>query len=223
MRYVYPCTITPDEYDLGAFTAQFPDVPGATTGTWGLAETLVLAEDALLTMLGSYYLHGEPLPVPSPIKEGQYPVPLDPIAAAKVAIHHAMQEQGITRGELGRRLDLDDAALYRLLDPDRRSHFGPVERALRALGRALVVEDVEAPEAAELEVPASAANHRMSEETYAPWDIVEVLTDEETIIEYLRAALEESDPEFFVRAVGDAARAMGMTSIAQQTQMGLLK
>ena len=60
----------------------------------------------------------------------------------------------------------------------------------------------------------------MSEETYAPWDIVEVLTDEETIIEYLRAALEESDPEFFVRAVGDAARAMGMTSIAQQTQMG---
>ena len=157
MRYVYPCTITPDEEAPGAFTAQFPDVRGAITGTWGLAETLVLAEDALVAALGAHFDVGEPLPVPSPIEEGQYPVPLDPIAAAKVAIHHAMQEQGITRDELGRRLDLDDAALYRLLDPDRRSHFGPVERALRALGRALVVEDVDAPEAAKAESPAPAA------------------------------------------------------------------
>ncbi len=60
----------------------------------------------------------------------------------------------------------------------------------------------------------------MSRETYAPWDVAEVLIDEETIIEYLKAALEENDPEFFVKAVGNAARAMGMTAVARESQLG---
>ncbi len=60
----------------------------------------------------------------------------------------------------------------------------------------------------------------MNKETYAPWDVTEILEDDETIIEYLKAALEENDPEFFAKAVGDVARAKGMTSIAQETQLG---
>ena len=60
----------------------------------------------------------------------------------------------------------------------------------------------------------------MSKETYTPWDSAEFLTDDETRIEYLKAALEENDPEFFVKAVGDVARAIGMTSVAQETQLG---
>ena len=53
----------------------------------------------------------------------------------------------------------------------------------------------------------------MSKETYAPWDVAEVLTDEEAIIEYLEAALEENDPEFFVKAVG-------MAAVAREAQLG---
>ena len=34
------------------------------------------------------------------------------------------------------------------------------------------------------------------------------------------AALEENDPELFVKAVGNVARAMGMTTVAQETQLG---
>lgn len=60
----------------------------------------------------------------------------------------------------------------------------------------------------------------MNKETYAPWDVTEILEDDETIIEYLKAALEENDPEFFAKAVGDVARAKGMTSLAQETQLG---
>ena len=60
----------------------------------------------------------------------------------------------------------------------------------------------------------------MSSETISPWDSAEVLGDNETIIEYLEAALEENDPELFVKAVGNVARAMGMTTVAQQTQLG---
>ena len=60
----------------------------------------------------------------------------------------------------------------------------------------------------------------MSQEKFAPWDIAEFLTDDETIVEYLKAALEENDPAFFMKAVGDVARAKGMTSVAEETQLG---
>ena len=60
----------------------------------------------------------------------------------------------------------------------------------------------------------------MSKETYTPWDSAEVLDDDTVIIEYLQAALEENDPELFVKAVGNVARAMGMTTVAQETELG---
>ena len=46
----------------------------------------------------------------------------------------------------------------------------------------------------------------MSGEAYTPWDSAEFLDDDEARIEYLKAALAENDPEFFAKAVGNAAR-----------------
>ena len=60
----------------------------------------------------------------------------------------------------------------------------------------------------------------MSKETYTAWDSAEFLEDDAARIAYLQAALEENDPAFFVKAVGTVARAMGMTAIAQETQLG---
>ena len=60
----------------------------------------------------------------------------------------------------------------------------------------------------------------MSEENYTPWDTADFLTDDELIIEYLNAALDEDDPAYFMKAVGNVARAKGMTTIAQETQLG---
>ena len=60
----------------------------------------------------------------------------------------------------------------------------------------------------------------MSTEDYTRWDSAGLLTDDEMAIEYLKAALEENDPAFFMKAVGNVARAKGMTSIAQETQLG---
>ncbi len=58
------------------------------------------------------------------------------------------------------------------------------------------------------------------EEHYTPWDSAEFLTDDEVIIEYLQAALEENDPAFFMKAVGNVARAKGITNVAQEAQLG---
>ena len=60
----------------------------------------------------------------------------------------------------------------------------------------------------------------MNRENYTPWDSAEILTDDEVIVEYLKATLEENDPAFFAKAVGNVARAKGMTTIAEETQLG---
>ena len=60
----------------------------------------------------------------------------------------------------------------------------------------------------------------MSKETYTSWDSAEFLGDDEVVVEYLRAALEENDPAFFVKAVGNVARAKGMSQVAQEAQLG---
>ena len=53
------------------------------------------------------------------------------------------------------------------------------------------------------------------------WDPSEVLETSEDIIEYLNAVLEESDDiAVFQAALGDVARAQGMTEIAREAGVG---
>ena len=54
----------------------------------------------------------------------------------------------------------------------------------------------------------------------APFDAADYLNDEETIAEYLTAALEDPNPEMFLVAVKDVARARGMTQLAKDTGLG---
>ena len=48
------------------------------------------------------------------------------------------------------------------------------------------------------------------------WDSSEFLTDEETISEYINAAMETGDPEFIKVALGQAIKARGMTQVANE-------
>lgn len=49
------------------------------------------------------------------------------------------------------------------------------------------------------------------------WDPAEYLDSDEKITEYLAAALEENDPALFAAALGDIARAKGMSQMARET------
>lgn len=53
-----------------------------------------------------------------------------------------------------------------------------------------------------------------------PWDAVEHLESEEDMVAYLEAALEEGDASLVAAALGDIARAKGMTAIARETGLG---
>lgn len=52
------------------------------------------------------------------------------------------------------------------------------------------------------------------------WDAAEHLESEEDMAAYLEAALEEGDSALVAAALGDIARAKGMTEIARQTGLG---
>jgi probable addiction module antidote protein len=56
--------------------------------------------------------------------------------------------------------------------------------------------------------------------TFAPFDAADYLDDEETIAEYLTAALENPNPDVFLAAVRDVARARGMTQLAKDAGLG---
>lgn len=48
------------------------------------------------------------------------------------------------------------------------------------------------------------------------WDSSEFLTDEETISEYINAAMETGDPDFIKVALGQAIKARGVTQVAKE-------
>ena len=139
MRYVYPCVHTPEEG--GGFFVSFPDVPGANTCGDDRAEALEMAEDALAVALAGHVHERWEIPAPSPAASGQVLVAVPPLVAAKLALYSAMRAQGVTKTALARRLGLSESVVRRLLDPDHRSHISRIEKALRAVGRRLAVED----------------------------------------------------------------------------------
>ena len=53
-----------------------------------------------------------------------------------------------------------------------------------------------------------------------PWDAAEHLETEQDMAAYLEAALEEGDPALVAAALGDIARAQGMTAIAREAGLG---
>ncbi len=140
MIYAYPCDLTPDAD--GWFVATFPDVPEAVTGGPDRTVALKMAADALAVALSGYLQNSRDVPPPGTPVEQQELVAVPTVVAAKLALYSAMKEQQVTKVELARRLNISEAAVRRLVNPDHRSHIGQVNKALAAVGCSLVVEVV---------------------------------------------------------------------------------
>jgi probable addiction module antidote protein len=52
------------------------------------------------------------------------------------------------------------------------------------------------------------------------WDAAEHLKSDADMIAYLEAALEDGDPALIAAALGDIARAKGMSGVARETGLG---
>lgn len=55
---------------------------------------------------------------------------------------------------------------------------------------------------------------------FAPFDAADYLDDEETIAQYITAALEDPNTDVFLTAIRDVARARGMAQLAKETGLG---
>ena len=147
MRYAFPCDIVLDEEERKAtgreaYVITFPDVPEAISGAWSWQEALEMAEDCLAVALSFYFDRNEDLPTPSPLSDGQVLIAVPIIVAAKLTLYTAMREQGMSEAALAAKLDITDDSISKLLDPNRFSHISQIERALKAVGHALIVEDI---------------------------------------------------------------------------------
>lgn len=56
--------------------------------------------------------------------------------------------------------------------------------------------------------------------TYAPFEVADYLTNDMVIAEYLSAAVEDPNPDVFLAALGDVAKARGMAQIAKEAGLG---
>lgn len=55
---------------------------------------------------------------------------------------------------------------------------------------------------------------------FSPFDAADYLDDEETVSAYMTAALEDANPDVFLAAVRDVARARGMAQLAKDSGLG---
>jgi probable addiction module antidote protein len=60
----------------------------------------------------------------------------------------------------------------------------------------------------------------MTKTTYAPFDTADYLDNDAVIAEYLSAAVDDPNPDVFLAALGDVAKAHGMARIAKDAGLG---
>jgi antitoxin HicB len=132
MRFTYPVAMTLDEAD-GGFVVTFPDLPEAVTQGDTEEEALTAAADCIEEAIAARIDDGLEIPTPSEISGQSVPLPLE--MALKASLYLALQETGVSKSDLARRLDVNEKEARRMLDPHHHTRLGTLERALRALGK----------------------------------------------------------------------------------------
>lgn len=137
-RFAYPITLTTDEDD-GGYVVTCRDILEAITQGDTLEEALEAAEGALEAAIEMRIEDGLEIPVPGKAMKGEHLVALSVGSAMKAAVYLAMKEQGISKTDLAKRLDLDEKEARRILDPKHATKVPTLERALHALGKRVEV------------------------------------------------------------------------------------
>jgi antitoxin HicB len=127
----YAVELTPDSN--GTLLVTCPDLPEVTSFGVGEADALRHALDAVETAIQGRI--NARRPIPEPAARGEHYVALPASAVLKIALHQAMQEEGIRKADLGRLLGVHAPQIDRLLDLSHASRMGQIESALAALHR----------------------------------------------------------------------------------------
>ena len=138
MRFTYPARLQRTGVD--EIVVSFRDLPECLTSGADEAEALSEAADALEEAIAGRIDDRESIPYPSTCRVGEHLITVPAETAAKAALAVALRETGTSRVALAARLSIDEKAVRRMLDPRHRSSANRIHKALRALGRDLVIE-----------------------------------------------------------------------------------
>ncbi|HZY68356.1 MAG TPA: type II toxin-antitoxin system HicB family antitoxin, partial [Devosia sp.] len=101
-------------------------------------EALTNAVDALEVALLGRMKDGAAIPPSSAVASDV--VYVSAHAAAKLALYVAFKDSGLSQSALARKIGKDEAEVRRMLDPHHATKLPPLEDALLALGKRLVIE-----------------------------------------------------------------------------------
>jgi antitoxin HicB len=132
----YPITLEPD--DNGTLLVTCPLLPIVLTYGENEADARRHAVDAIETALASMIAEGEAIPRPPRAQANGVRLPA--LTALKVELYWALQEAGMTRAELQRRLGWKRESVDRLFRLDHGSKLEQLEAAFAALGRELSLD-----------------------------------------------------------------------------------
>ncbi len=135
----YPVKLTRD--DNGSLMVTFPHFPDAITFGDDMEDAVFHAQNALSEVIAARIAHREEIPRPGR-KKGTAYVAIDAVTTAKLLLYWEMQEQGIKKAALARKLACDQKQIDRLLDVTHNSRIEQLDRGFAALGKRLVVDCV---------------------------------------------------------------------------------
>jgi antitoxin HicB len=139
----YRVKLSPD--DNGTVLVTAPDFPQVITFGNTRESALVHAVGAFREAIAAKIHNREPIPAPSKIKKGEPFVVLPLQTEMKVRLFQSLQESGVKKAELARRMKLHRQEVERLLDFNQSTNLTKIESAFAALGKRIHLEvaDVE--------------------------------------------------------------------------------
>ena len=127
------------EENDGGFVVTCRDLPELITQGDGLQHALAEAADAMDEVFAAYMINGVSFPKPTKAKRHERTVAPPAETVAKAALYTAMQEAGVSKVELAKKLGVDEKEVRRLLDPHYGSKLPRLAHAIQLLGKRLVI------------------------------------------------------------------------------------
>ncbi len=128
----------------GGYVVTCRDLPEVITQGEDIHDALAEASDAMAEAFAMRIEDELEFPVPSAPKRGEYKVSPPAEMVAKAALYVAIQEAGLSKSELARKLDVNEKEIRRMLDPHHSTRLPSLDKAIRALGKKLTVSLEEA-------------------------------------------------------------------------------
>jgi antitoxin HicB len=126
--------------DEGTVLVTSPDFPELVTFGEDREDALSYAVGAFSEAIAARMAHREPIPAPSRGKPSEPQVVLPLQVELKVRLYQNMDELGVRKAELARRMDLHRQEIDRLLDLNHATSVAKIERAFAALGKTLDIK-----------------------------------------------------------------------------------